>query len=142
MSLKVLSVASEAVPLVKTGGLADVAGALPGALAAHGIEMTTLLPGYPQVTAAARKAKAIHTWPSLLGQPARLLSARMGDHPLLIVDAPAYFDRPGGPYGDAAGTGRPVGPPRVAPAPRSGREECPRGRGCGGPLGSAGRNRR
>ncbi|HMP55825.1 MAG TPA: glycogen/starch synthase, partial [Novosphingobium sp.] len=33
MALSVLSVASEAVPLVKTGGLADVAGALPAALA-------------------------------------------------------------------------------------------------------------
>lgn len=104
MSLKVLSVASEAVPLVKTGGLADVAGALPGALAAHGIEMTTLLPGYPSVmVAAAGKAKVIHTWPSLLGQPARLLSACLGEHPLLILDAPAYFERPGGPYGDEKG---------------------------------------
>ena len=45
MTLKVLSVASEAVPLIKTGGLADVAGALPAAVAPHGIEMTTLLPG-------------------------------------------------------------------------------------------------
>lgn len=48
MRLKVLSVASEAVPLVKTGGLADVVGALPAALAGHGVEMTTLLPGYPR----------------------------------------------------------------------------------------------
>jgi starch synthase len=47
--LRVLSVASEAVPLIKTGGLADVAGALPGAVAAHGVAMTTLLPGYPSV---------------------------------------------------------------------------------------------
>jgi starch synthase len=47
--LRVLSVASEAVPLIKTGGLADVAGALPGAVAVHGVAMTTLLPGYPSV---------------------------------------------------------------------------------------------
>ena len=51
-SLRVLSVASEAVPLVKTGGLGDVAGALPGAVAPHGIAMTTLIPGYPAVMAA------------------------------------------------------------------------------------------
>ena len=36
MSLRVLSVASECAPLVKTGGLADVVGALPAALAAEG----------------------------------------------------------------------------------------------------------
>ena len=51
MAMKVLSVASEAVPLVKTGGLADVAGALPAALAAQGVEVTTLIPGYPAVLA-------------------------------------------------------------------------------------------
>ena len=49
--LKVLSVASEIFPLVKTGGLADVAGALPGALAREGVEMRTLVPGYPAVMA-------------------------------------------------------------------------------------------
>ena len=53
MTLKVLSVASEAVPLIKTGGLADVAGALPSALAPHGAGVTTLLPGYPAVMAKA-----------------------------------------------------------------------------------------
>ena len=47
--MRVLSVASEAYPLVKTGGLADVAGALPPALARRGIEVRTLLPGYPAV---------------------------------------------------------------------------------------------
>ena len=49
---KVLSVTSECAPLVKTGGLADVAGALPVALAPEGIEMRTLLPGYPAVMSA------------------------------------------------------------------------------------------
>ena len=47
--LHVLSVASEVYPLIKTGGLADVAGALPPALARRGIEVRTLLPGYPTV---------------------------------------------------------------------------------------------
>ena len=42
--LKVLSIASEAFPLIKTGGLADVAGALPLALPREGVEMRTLLP--------------------------------------------------------------------------------------------------
>jgi starch synthase len=103
MALRVLSVASEAVPLVKTGGLADVVGALPAALAPHGIATTTLLPGYPAVIAAIGKAKRIHTWDALLGEPARLLSAKIGDTPLLVLDAPGYFGRDGNPYTDAAG---------------------------------------
>lgn len=103
MTLSVLSIASEAVPLVKTGGLADVAGALPAAVAPHGVAMTTILPGYRPVLAALGKARALHTWDSLLGEPARLLGGRIGDHRLLVVDAPRLFDREGGPYADAFG---------------------------------------
>ncbi len=103
MPLKVLSVASEAVPLVKTGGLADVAGALPSALAPHDIAMTTLLPGYPAVMAAIGKAKVLHKWDALLGEPARLLGAKIGRHELLVLDAPGYFAREGNPYTDGAG---------------------------------------
>lgn len=103
MTLSVLSVASEAVPLVKTGGLADVAGALPGAVAPHGVAMTTLLPGYPAVMQALGKSRTLHTFPSLLGQPARLLAGKLGYHPLIVLDAPAYFAREGGPYADLSG---------------------------------------
>ena len=53
--LKVLSVASEVFPLIKTGGLADVAGALPGALVREDVEMRTLTPAYPAVKAEARR---------------------------------------------------------------------------------------
>ncbi len=101
--MRVLSVASEAVPLVKTGGLADVAGALPAALAPHGVELTTLLPGYPAVLKAVGKGKAVHSWPDLLGQKARVLAGSMGGQPLLVLDAPSLFVREGGPYGDAGG---------------------------------------
>ncbi len=103
MTLKVLSVASEAAPLIKTGGLADVAGALPGALAAHGVAVTTLLPGYPKVMASLGKVRAVHKWDDLLGTPARLVKGALGEHPLLVLDAPALFGRQGGPYADAAG---------------------------------------
>jgi starch synthase len=103
MSLRVLSVASEAVPLIKTGGLADVVGALPQAVAPHGIAMTTLLPGYPAVMRAIGKGRTLHSYPALLGEPARLVTGKIGAHPLVVLDAPAYFARDGGPYGDAAG---------------------------------------
>ena len=103
MSMKVLSVASEAAGLVKTGGLADVAGALPAALAAQGVEVTTFVPGYPAVLAKLGKAKAVHKWDALLGTPARLLAGKLGAQPLLVLDAPALFNREGGPYADASG---------------------------------------
>ena len=103
MTLSVLSVASEAYPLVKTGGLADVVGALPAALAPHGVSTTTLVPGYPALAAVSKGATVVHRWPDLLGTPARLLSADIEGHPLLILDAPALYARAGGIYGDAAG---------------------------------------
>lgn len=103
MTLAVLSVASEAVPLVKTGGLADVAGALPGALAPHGMALTTLLPGFPAVLKGMGRKRAIHEWPSLLGEPARLLAGKLDGHPLLVVDAPGLFARDGTPYADGSG---------------------------------------
>ena len=98
MALNVLSVVSEAVPLVKTGGLADVVGALPAALAAHGAVLTTLLPGYPAVLAALGRAKVLHRYDSLLGQPARLLAGKLGEAPLIVLDAPGFFTREGGIY--------------------------------------------
>ncbi|KQN37055.1 glycogen synthase [Sphingomonas sp. Leaf407] len=100
--MRVLSVASEAYPLVKTGGLADVVGALPAALAPHGIETVTLLPGYPAVLKAASR-KVVRTWDDLLGEPARLLGGTIDGHPLLVLDAPTLFARDGGPYADATG---------------------------------------
>ncbi|RZK02947.1 MAG: glycogen synthase GlgA [Novosphingobium sp.] len=103
MTLRVLSVASEAVPLIKTGGLADVVGALPGALAPHDVEITTLLPGYPAVMAAIGKPRTLHTWPALLGEPARLVAGKIDGQPLLVLDAPPYFTRGGGPYADPSG---------------------------------------
>ena len=55
--LTVLAVVSEIFPLVKTGGLADVAGALPAALAAEDVEVVTLVPGYPAVMKAIERAE-------------------------------------------------------------------------------------
>ena len=101
--MRVLSVASEAYPLIKTGGLADVVGALPAALAHHGVTMTTFVPGYPALAAVTRNAKVVHRYDDLLGVEAQILEARIGEHPLLVLDAPSLFTRGGGPYGDATG---------------------------------------
>jgi len=101
--VKILSVASEAFPLVKTGGLADVVGALPDALAPHGVATTTLLPGYPALGPHVKGARTVHRWPDLLGVEARLLKAGIGDHPLLVLDAPQLFAREGPIYTDRGG---------------------------------------
>ncbi len=99
----ILAVASECAPMVKTGGLADVVGALPHALAPHGIKIRTLIPGYPAVMAQIGKAKPLFTRKDLLGHPARILAAKCHGLDLLILDAPALFARGGTPYLDESG---------------------------------------
>ena len=105
--MNVLSVASEVFPLIKTGGLADVAGALPAALKPHGIRMRTLLPGYPAVMAKIGQTKRIGGFDTLFGHPAAILAADHDGLDLLVLDAPALFDRPGGPYLDPQGIDHP-----------------------------------
>ncbi len=100
---RVLSVAPECVPLIKTGGLADVAGALPAALAECGVAMRTLLPGYPAVLGGLADTRSERRWDDLFGGPARLLQGRAGDGVFYALDAPHLYDRPGGPYQDADG---------------------------------------
>lgn len=96
--MRVLSVASEVFPLIKTGGLADVAGALPKALAAHDVEMRVMLPGYRDVLGAIDGTKVVKRYKSLFGSEAKLLSATAGGLDLIVLDAPKLFDRPGNPY--------------------------------------------
>ncbi len=91
---KVLAVASEAYPLIKTGGLADAVGALPAALAPEGVEVTTLIPGYRSLRDGIARTRAILDIPDLFGGKARIVEARG----VLLLDAPHLFDRPGGPY--------------------------------------------
>lgn len=101
---RVLSVTSEAVPLVKTGGLADVCGALPGALATQGWEMRTLLPAYPGLAEKLRAPKEIWAESDLFGGPGRVLAGQAaGGMAVMLLDAPHLFDRAGGPYADARG---------------------------------------
>lgn len=97
-SLRVLAVASEVYPLVKTGGLADVAGALPLELKARGIETRTLIPGYPDVIKALPLAEEVLHVPNFFGGPIRLLSGSHGGLDLIVFDAPHLFARPGNPY--------------------------------------------
>ncbi len=96
--MKVLSAASEFFPLVKTGGLADVTGALPAALAAHGVEMLSIMPGYPAVMAALENASILLSYDDLFGGAARLLRGQAGGLDVVAVDAPHLYARTGNPY--------------------------------------------
>lgn len=96
--MQVLAVASEIYPLVKTGGLADVVGALPPALDALGITTATLVPGYPAVSDKLDGARVVATYPNLFGTAARLLEAEARGLRLLVLDAPQFCARTGNPY--------------------------------------------
>ncbi len=96
--LKVLSAASEVFPLIKTGGLADVVGALPAALARENVEIRTLVPGYPAVMAQLAAAQPAHTYDDLFGGPARVIDGKAAGLDLFAIDAPHFYDRPGNPY--------------------------------------------
>lgn len=102
-TLRVLAVASEAYPLVKTGGLADVMGALPAALAPLGVQVRTLVPGYPTVMRAIGQAPVVHTYADCFGGAATIRFARAADLDLAVLDAPHLYARDGGPYLDAKG---------------------------------------
>nr|WP_319246391.1 glycogen synthase GlgA [uncultured Celeribacter sp.] len=111
---KVLSITSECVPLVKTGGLADVAGALPGALAPLGVEMRTLLPGYRAVLEAHPEAPTVFEVYDLFGGYAAIRRAALGETVLYILDAPHLFDRDGSLYFGPDGYDWPDNPQRFA----------------------------
>src|SRR5215468_2489266 len=105
--VRVLFATPECTPWIKTGGLGDVSAALPRALAAAGLDIRVLLPAYRPVLAAAAHAHVVTTLAATPRFPAaRLLEARLPSGvPAWLVDCPALYDRPGGPYQDEA-TGR------------------------------------
>ncbi|MFN4153325.1 MAG: glycogen synthase GlgA [Paracoccaceae bacterium] len=103
MKGRVLSVASECVPFVKTGGLADVVGALPGALAAVGWEMRVLIPAYRALRPLLAQMTPVRTEPGLFNGDGTVYAGQVGGIDLLLLDAPHLYDREGGPYGGPGG---------------------------------------
>ncbi|WP_295413020.1 glycogen synthase GlgA [uncultured Thiodictyon sp.] len=104
--LRVLLASSEAHPLIKTGGLADVAGSLPLALRELGQDARLILPAYPR---AARQLREPRTLCEIKVPGARtgvrILGGSLPDHdlPVYLVDAPEHFAREGNPYTDLSG---------------------------------------
>ena len=103
MILKQLSVASECAPFIKTGGLADVVGALGHVMGAHDVECRVLLPLYRQIADLADGAKLVWDAGTKFGGAVRVLSQRAKGIDLLLIDAPHLYDRPGQIYLDESG---------------------------------------
>ena len=114
--MKILFASSEAQPLIKTGGLADVAGALPLALGHFGQDVRLVLPAYPQAVERAIPLQPVaELYLPGSPEPVRLLEGRLGGEiPLYLVDAPELFERPGNPYVSADGHDWPDNPERFA----------------------------
>ena len=85
--MRILTVASEAVPFAKTGGLADVIGALPVALARLGHDVDVVMPRYRGITA---------------GEESGRVTVRLGGQ---VADARIWITGDHGPGGSAAHTG-------------------------------------
>jgi starch synthase len=104
-TLRALHVAAELYPWVKTGGLGDVLAALPPALVAQGIDTRLCLPGFPAFFAAFSASEVARLATPFAAERVRIALAyppnsRVG---VYLVDYPAFYDRPGGPYGGPDG---------------------------------------
>lgn len=100
---KILFASSEVHPLIKTGGLADVAGSLPRALDKINQEIRIILPNYQSIktTEEVRFISSVR----VNNQDANILETQLPNSKVIVwlVDCPAFFDTPGNPYVDEAG---------------------------------------
>ncbi len=103
---KILFVASEAHPLVKTGGLGDVIGGLPPALKSRRADVRLLLPAYRDAVARAGKVKTVAALniPGL-DAPVNILETKLPGTSVItwLADFPKAYGQPGNPYLDPHG---------------------------------------
>lgn len=104
--MRILFVSSEAYPLIKTGGLADVSGSLPAALRHFGADVRLLIPGYPAVLEQLKNCRSVASIGQLpFVDSVTLVLGEMPDTgvPVIAIDCPNLYRRAGGPYIDAGG---------------------------------------
>src|ERR1051325_3272380 len=102
-ALKILLLSAEMVPFAKTGGLADVAGALPKALKAQGHDIRVAMPRYGRIDRERFQiAEVLPAYPVQVDDQtdnARLMQASVpsvsGDIPVYMIDNAHYYDRDG-----------------------------------------------
>jgi starch synthase len=96
--MRVLYVSTEVYPALKTGGLADVNGALPRALIDEGCDVRLLLPAFPPLLAALRSSRPIVDLGGMFGVDVSIVGGTINDVPAYLIDVPAFYSRPGNPY--------------------------------------------
>jgi starch synthase len=104
--MRVLHAAAELYPWVRTGGLGDVIAGLPPALAALDIDTRLVLPGFSDFLDGFTGLTEIARLKTpFAAERIRLARALVPDSERVayLVDDPAFYDRPGGPYGDPQG---------------------------------------
>ena len=99
--MNILFASAEAHPLIKTGGLADVAGSLPRAIRRLRHDIRVIIPAYQVVLKQVEKFTLVaHLDLEGVKQPVRIFCGRLPGSTVAIylVDSPEHFDRPGNPY--------------------------------------------
>lgn len=113
--MRILFVTSEAFPLIKTGGLADVSGSLPAALNSLGADVRILIPGYPAVLEKLIDLRIVATMDHLpMVGSVKLLMGTMPETGVnvMAIQSPFLYERAGGPYIDSTGNDWPDNPLR------------------------------
>ena len=98
--LRVLHVAAELYPWVKTGGLGDVIAALPPALTGLGVDVRLVLPGFTPLLDSLELGQSLRLRTPFLAERVRVALAWLPDSGVAayLIDHPPFYDRPGGPY--------------------------------------------
>ncbi len=97
--MQVLHVCSEIFPLLKTGGLADVIGALPAAQIAAGVDTRILLPAFPDLKKGIANTQRVATRQTFAGE-IELYYGHFNGVGIYLIEARGLYDRPGSPYHD------------------------------------------